>query len=75
MTGIPGSPPDLRMLPSGCAFHPRCRFAVDRCSVDAPPLETAGDSRLAACWRLHGDGPVPPELAVPEPDLVMRSTP
>jgi peptide/nickel transport system ATP-binding protein len=75
MTGIPGSPPDLRMLPSGCAFHPRCRFAVDRCSVDAPPLDAAGGSRLAACWRLHGDGPVPPELAVPEPDLVTRSTP
>ena len=76
MTGIPGSPPDLRMLPSGCAFHPRCRFAVDRCSADAPPLDAAGGgSRLAACWRLHGDGPVPPELAVPEPDLVMRSTP
>jgi peptide/nickel transport system ATP-binding protein len=89
MTGIPGSPPDLRMLPSGCVFHPRCRFAIDRCSVDAPPLETPGGDRLAACWRLHGDGPVPPELAVPEPeqagserehagpepDLALRSTP
>ncbi|MBO0839100.1 MAG: ABC transporter ATP-binding protein, partial [Actinobacteria bacterium] len=38
MTGIPGSPPDLRMLPSGCVFHPRCRFAFDRCSADSPPL-------------------------------------
>src|SRR6202034_2821116 len=28
MTGIPGSPPDLRMLPSGCVFHPRRRFAI-----------------------------------------------
>ena len=73
MTGIPGSPPDLRMLPSGCVFHPRCRFAVDRCSVEAPPLETAGGDRLAACWRLHADGPVqiPPELAVPEPELAV----
>ena len=78
MTGIPGSPPDLRMLPSGCVFHPRCRFAIDRCSTDAPPLETAGDGRLAACWRLHEEGgvPVPPELAVPEPGrAAVRSVP
>jgi peptide/nickel transport system ATP-binding protein len=40
MAGIPGSPPDLRMLPSGCAFHPRCPFAFDACSVAAPELLT-----------------------------------
>jgi len=69
MTGIPGSPPDLRLLPSGCVFHPRCRFAVDRCVTDAPLLEVVGGSadRLAACWRQRGDGPVPPELAAAEP--------
>src|SRR5260221_13750831 len=27
LTGIPGSPPDLRSVPPGCAFHPRCAFA------------------------------------------------
>jgi peptide/nickel transport system ATP-binding protein len=71
MTGIGGSPPDLRMLPPGCVFHPRCGFAVDRCVVDAPPLVQVGTGtgRLAACWRQHGDGPVPPELAVLEPGL------
>jgi peptide/nickel transport system ATP-binding protein len=67
MTGIPGSPPDLRALPGGCVFHPRCRFAVGRCAAQPPPLEAAGSGRLAACWRLHGDGTVPPELAAPEP--------
>jgi peptide/nickel transport system ATP-binding protein len=71
MTGIPGSPPDLRLLPSGCVFHPRCAFAIDRCAVDDPPLEEVGADRLAACWRLHGDGPVPAALAVPERDLVL----
>ncbi|HTZ94053.1 MAG TPA: ABC transporter ATP-binding protein [Streptosporangiaceae bacterium] len=71
MTGIPGSPPDLRMLPSGCVFHPRCRFAFDRCAEQTPPLEIAGarPGRLAACWLQVGDVPVPAELAEPEPDL------
>jgi peptide/nickel transport system ATP-binding protein len=67
MTGIPGSPPDLRLLPSGCVFHPRCRFAFDRCVTDSPPLEEVGPGRLAACWKTRGDVPVPPELALPEP--------
>jgi peptide/nickel transport system ATP-binding protein len=71
MTGIPGSPPDLRALPSGCVFHPRCRFAFDRCAQQAPPLEVAGVSsgRLAACWLQLGDRPVPAELTAREPDL------
>jgi peptide/nickel transport system ATP-binding protein len=38
MTGIPGSPPDLRALPSGCVFHPRCAYAMDRCRTEAPSL-------------------------------------
>ena len=67
MTGIPGSPPDLRLLPSGCVFHPRCRFAFDRCVTDSPPLDAVGPGRLAACWKTQGDVPVPPELALPEP--------
>jgi peptide/nickel transport system ATP-binding protein len=68
MTGIPGSPPDLRALPSGCVFHPRCRFAFDRCAVDTPPLTVvaAGTDRIAACWLQHADA-VPAELAAPEP--------
>jgi peptide/nickel transport system ATP-binding protein len=75
MTGIPGSPPDLRQLPSGCVFHPRCRFAFDRCSVQVPPLAAAGarGDRLAACWLHDADQPVPPELAAPEPDLAVSA--
>ena len=69
MTGIPGSPPDLRKLPSGCVFHPRCRFAYDRCVTQSPPLAFtgAGTSRQAACWKQQDGGPVPDELAAPEP--------
>jgi peptide/nickel transport system ATP-binding protein len=74
MTGIPGSPPDPRALPGGCVFHPRCRFAFDKCAQDSPPLTAVGGvaDRLAACWLQHGDVRVPPELAVPEPEAPQR---
>src|SRR5258708_3838013 len=38
LTGIPGSPPDLRSVPSGCAFHPRCAFAFAACRTNVPAL-------------------------------------
>ena len=38
MTGIPGSPPDLRNVPAGCAFHPRCSFAFNICRAQLPAL-------------------------------------
>jgi oligopeptide/dipeptide ABC transporter ATP-binding protein len=47
---IEGLPPDLINLPSGCAFHPRCRFKVERCARDVPALTRVGDTQLAACW-------------------------
>jgi peptide/nickel transport system ATP-binding protein len=40
MTGIAGSPPDLRQLPAGCVFHPRCGYVMERCRRDDPPLLT-----------------------------------
>jgi peptide/nickel transport system ATP-binding protein len=40
---IPGQPPSLLRPPSGCAFHPRCEFAMDRCRVEIPPLYKWGD--------------------------------
>ncbi|MGO1200310.1 MAG: ABC transporter ATP-binding protein [Dermabacteraceae bacterium] len=36
--GIPGSPPDLRRLPTGCAFNPRCSEAIELCSEVRPEL-------------------------------------
>ncbi len=38
LTGIPGSPPDLRSVPPGCAFHPRCAFAFAACHTTVPAL-------------------------------------
>jgi len=73
MQGIPGSPPDLKDLPSGCAFHPRCAWAMDRCKTEIPALKPIGaKGREVACW-LHRDGVIPPpELSLPEPALRSR---
>ncbi|HEU0003811.1 MAG TPA: ABC transporter ATP-binding protein [Ktedonobacteraceae bacterium] len=38
MSGIPGSPPDLRNVPAGCAFRPRCPFAFEECGERVPAL-------------------------------------
>ena len=47
---IEGIPPDLIDLPSGCAFHPRCAFKIDRCKKDTPFLARVGETQMAACW-------------------------
>jgi len=45
---IPGQPPDARSLPGGCAFHPRCGYAVARCRSESPALVQAA-GRAVAC--------------------------
>ncbi|MBI4561362.1 MAG: ABC transporter ATP-binding protein [Candidatus Rokubacteria bacterium] len=47
---IDGQPPDLTRLPPGCAFVPRCRYAVARCGSEVPPLMTVADGHQSACW-------------------------
>jgi oligopeptide/dipeptide ABC transporter ATP-binding protein len=49
---IPGFPPDLRNLPSGCAFNPRCPYAFDRCRVEDPQLQPTSAEGFAACHLL-----------------------
>ncbi len=52
MTGIPGSPPDLRSVPSGCPFHPRCPCAFDACPQVVPVLRSSAPEtpgQLVAC--------------------------
>jgi oligopeptide/dipeptide ABC transporter ATP-binding protein len=51
---IPGSPPSLIRVPSGCPFHPRCQFATDVCRTVIPALvEQESPAHLAACH--HSD--------------------
>ncbi|MER7459864.1 ABC transporter ATP-binding protein [Micromonospora sp. NPDC126480] len=61
LTGIPGSPPDLRAMPGGCAFHPRCPRAFDPCDSRIPSLGAPGGdpARAVACW-LHPAGEAAP---------------
>jgi oligopeptide/dipeptide ABC transporter ATP-binding protein len=54
LTQIAGSPPDAAAPPAGCAFHPRCPQAIDRCRTQTPTLEQRPGGGAAACW-------VPPE--------------
>jgi oligopeptide/dipeptide ABC transporter ATP-binding protein len=50
LKGIPGNPPDLARVPSGCRFHPRCPYAVDKCSEVEPGLYPL-DEALVRCLR------------------------
>jgi oligopeptide/dipeptide ABC transporter ATP-binding protein len=52
LTGIVGSPPDLRRLPTGCSFRPRCPVAFDDCSTVEPAL-----------YQLHAPDSGPSEAA------------
>ena len=70
MVGIPGSPPDLRAVPPGCAFNPRCPFAFDECRKIEPPLQSAtvdSPGQLVACHlydsRYHETLPATADLA------------
>jgi oligopeptide/dipeptide ABC transporter ATP-binding protein len=47
-----GEPPDLRNLPTGCKFNPRCPYANDVCKKEEPKLEEVSPRRYAACWRV-----------------------
>lgn len=46
---IPGSIPGMNNLPSGCRFHPRCAYATELCTREAPALEDRGGHQ-SACW-------------------------
>jgi oligopeptide transport system ATP-binding protein len=51
LTPIRGQPPDLAHLPRGCAFHPRCPNAIDRCTADVPVLTPTDDAQRFACFN------------------------
>jgi len=70
MSGIPGSPPDLRAAPPGCAFHPRCPLAFDTCRTVLPALRSLrgeDSEQLVACHlydpRFNAEPPSTSDLA------------
>ena len=78
---IPGTPPSLIRVPSGCPFHPRCRYTHltgGRCDTEVPPLrETVTPGHAAAChltaeqrtrqWAALQEGQVPEHAHEPVP--------
>jgi len=65
-----GDVPSPLRPPSGCRFHPRCPYAVERCGIEKPQLRTLDDGRQAAChrlddippWRASGDAGMPASI-------------
>ena len=57
LTAIEGQPPDPAALPPGCAFHPRCPLAIERCRAEAPPETRVAAQHRARCW-LAAEAPV-----------------
>jgi peptide/nickel transport system ATP-binding protein len=65
MSAVPKSDPDIKSSrielegevadpgnpPGGCYFHPRCRYAVDRCKVETPVLEEVRPGHFVSCHR------------------------
>ena len=47
---IEGLPPDLIGLPPGCSFRPRCKYSIDKCATDIPPLTEVSEGHTSACW-------------------------
>jgi oligopeptide transport system ATP-binding protein len=49
---LAGDPPSPINPPAGCAFHPRCPYAQEKCKLAVPPLVADGPTREVACIRL-----------------------
>jgi oligopeptide/dipeptide ABC transporter ATP-binding protein len=53
LESIDGSPPDLFNPPRGCAYHPRCPYAMQVCAQQAPRTSTLGPAHQTQCWLHH----------------------
>ncbi|MBV7338867.1 ABC transporter ATP-binding protein [Chloroflexi bacterium TSY] len=51
---IPGTVANFINKPSGCAFHPRCEFAFERCIELPPPTISVDDQHVSQCWLVDG---------------------
>jgi peptide/nickel transport system permease protein len=66
VTGIPGQPPDMRGVPPGCAYHPRCADAFGDCGLIGPELVTVGKRHQAACLLHQPHAGTAPTLGATE---------
>ena len=49
---IPGNVPSTGNYPPGCPFHPRCKYATEKCRTQAPVMKTLDNGRKVCCWRV-----------------------
>ena len=56
LPSIPGSVPDLSVMPKGCKFAPRCKYATDICRQQEPELQTTADGRRCRCHHTDNLG-------------------
>ena len=56
LKAIPGSPPNLLLVPPGCPFAPRCEFVQESCWTEKPVLRDVGRSHRISCWVDVPDG-------------------
>ena len=56
LPSIPGSVPDLSMLPKGCRFAPRCKYATERCHNEEPSLFKVSPQQKCRCWLAEPTG-------------------
>ncbi len=81
LIAIPGLPPDLSALPSGCPFRPRCPRAIARCAEAYPDRIPTKDGGFAACWRADepgtafGAGASGPSSVADNPDPATAAAP
>ncbi|MDM5233253.1 ABC transporter ATP-binding protein [Lysinibacillus pakistanensis] len=54
LEAIEGSVPDALNMPRGCSFHPRCKFATEKCKLESPPLFQLEDGREVKCFIYDG---------------------
>jgi peptide/nickel transport system ATP-binding protein len=78
LSGIPGSPPDLRSLPPGCPFVPRCRYAAAPCreiDMRLEPVAGAGADHLSACPFVGPEERAAPAAGPPAEPSATGATP
>ena len=61
LPSIPGSVPDVSMLPKGCRFAPRCKYATERCHNEEPDLFEVSEHQKCRCWLRDPHAGVPQE--------------
>jgi oligopeptide transport system ATP-binding protein len=51
LISIDGMPPVLFAKPTSCPFAPRCKYRIERCLVENPPLQEISPGHTVACWE------------------------